>query len=208
MGCVDRTLFDHLRACRSDLATQRGVPAYVIFNDQVLRQLASARPTRIESIASMKGVGTKNLEAFAETFLAALDSFCTEHSLSRDQTLAKEITIETVKPSRPRAAEEASAMFATGKSVEQVATALNRASSTVNGYLQNYLRDEGISDPRPWIATDELEAVDAAIEADPENKQLRTVYEALGERVSYNDIRVVMTCRKNRKEMDPSNSAG
>ena len=202
---VDRSLFEQLRALRSRLASEEQVPAYVIFSDRVLRQLAAARPSKMESIASLQGIGAKKLAAFGEIFFDELDRFCTEHSLSRDRSIAQEMTTEASVRKRPRAAEEAAALFAQDKTIQQVADALDRALSTVHGYLQHYLLDQGITDAGPWVTTGEISTIETAINADPDNRQLKPIYDRLGEQVSFNDIRTVMNCMKNRKEMDSTN---
>ena len=54
---VDRDLFERLREVRRDIARLRQVPAYVIFSDATLRDLARQRPTTIEELADIYGIG-------------------------------------------------------------------------------------------------------------------------------------------------------
>ncbi|MCU0726378.1 MAG: RecQ family ATP-dependent DNA helicase, partial [Planctomycetes bacterium] len=69
---VDLDLFERLRRLRSDLAKERGVPAYVIFHDRTLRDLAARRPTTLAGLGSVHGMGTRKLAQFGEVLLAAL----------------------------------------------------------------------------------------------------------------------------------------
>jgi len=69
---VGDPLFEALRTCRRDLATQAGVPPYVIFHDSTLREMASARPTTLGELGRIAGVGTRKLEAYGDAFLAVL----------------------------------------------------------------------------------------------------------------------------------------
>jgi ATP-dependent DNA helicase RecQ len=48
------------------------VPAYVIFHDATLAQLAAARPRSLESLATVPGVGTRKLERYGEALLTLL----------------------------------------------------------------------------------------------------------------------------------------
>ncbi len=68
----DTDLFEHLRALRKRLATERKVPPYVIFGDVSLRDMAGKKPRTHQEFAAINGVGEKKLEAFADTFLAAI----------------------------------------------------------------------------------------------------------------------------------------
>ena len=69
---VDRDLFDRLRAVRLQVARARGVPPYVIFHDTTLREMARLRPTTVEALHGIRGVGARKAEDLGETFLAAI----------------------------------------------------------------------------------------------------------------------------------------
>ena len=65
-------LFDRLKALRLRLAKARDVPAYVIFSDKTLLDMASRAPTDREAFAAVNGVGQAKLRDFAEPFLEAI----------------------------------------------------------------------------------------------------------------------------------------
>ena len=71
---VDRTLFDRLRAVRFEIARSRGVPPYVIFHDATLREMARLRPTSLDALLAVKGVGARKADDLGETFLTAIRS--------------------------------------------------------------------------------------------------------------------------------------
>ncbi|MFM9170526.1 MAG: HRDC domain-containing protein [Phycisphaerales bacterium] len=50
------------------------MPPYVIFSDATLLEMAARKPTTLEALASVKGVGEKKLADLGETFLAAITS--------------------------------------------------------------------------------------------------------------------------------------
>jgi ATP-dependent DNA helicase RecQ len=64
----DETLFDRLRKLRKRLADERGVPAYVIFGDNTLRQMAREYPTHIDALRVIGGMGEKKLAEFGGIF--------------------------------------------------------------------------------------------------------------------------------------------
>jgi ATP-dependent DNA helicase RecQ len=57
-------LFERLRAWRLEAARTHGVPAYVIFHDATLKEIANARPASLEALRGIAGVGAKKLEAY------------------------------------------------------------------------------------------------------------------------------------------------
>ena len=67
-------LFDALREARRALAAEAGVPAYVIFHDSTLREIAAARPTSLAELARVNGVGRTRLERYGDAMLAAVAS--------------------------------------------------------------------------------------------------------------------------------------
>jgi ATP-dependent DNA helicase RecQ len=72
---VDPDLFDALRAVRATLARQRGVPPYVIFHDTTLRQMAERRPSSVDDLYEIYGVGAKKAADFGDAFLDAIRTF-------------------------------------------------------------------------------------------------------------------------------------
>jgi ATP-dependent DNA helicase RecQ len=71
---VDRGLFDRLRALRLDIARARGVPPYVIFHDATLREMARARPTSLNALLGVKGVGARKAEELGPAFLEVIQA--------------------------------------------------------------------------------------------------------------------------------------
>ena len=61
--------FEDLRAWRASVAREHGVPAYVIFHDATLREVARRNPRSLEELAHVHGVGVRKLEAYGEALL-------------------------------------------------------------------------------------------------------------------------------------------
>ncbi|WP_107416109.1 DNA helicase RecQ [Streptomyces sp. CdTB01] len=66
--------FEALRAWRAEQAREQGVPAYVIFHDATLREIATAWPTSVQQLGGVSGVGEKKLVTYGEGVLAVLAS--------------------------------------------------------------------------------------------------------------------------------------
>ncbi|HUR32217.1 MAG TPA: RecQ family ATP-dependent DNA helicase [Vicinamibacterales bacterium] len=68
----DPDLFDRLREVRTRIARERGVPPYVIFHDTTLKQMAERRPSTLDDLYDIYGVGAKKAADFGDAFLDAI----------------------------------------------------------------------------------------------------------------------------------------
>jgi ATP-dependent DNA helicase RecQ len=64
-----RGLFERLREWRAGVAREQGVPAYIVFGDATLRGIAVTKPTSLEQLGTISGVGEKKLEAYGDGVL-------------------------------------------------------------------------------------------------------------------------------------------
>ncbi len=69
----DTALLSHLKAKRRALAEAANVPAYVIFPDRTLIEMAERKPATLDQMAGITGVGAKKLESYGPAFLAAIN---------------------------------------------------------------------------------------------------------------------------------------
>ncbi len=67
-------MWEKLRECRRRLASEQGLPAYVIFHDATLMDMAEKRPATLSAMASISGVGAAKLEKYGQTFLDEINS--------------------------------------------------------------------------------------------------------------------------------------
>lgn len=70
----DEELFEELRSKRSELASEMGVPAYIIFTDKTLKHLANDKPIDKDSMLEVNGIGEKKFTQFGEAFLDVINS--------------------------------------------------------------------------------------------------------------------------------------
>ncbi len=68
----DAPLLAALKAKRRELAEAQRAPAYVIFPDRTLIEMAEKRPTTLDDMAGISGVGSKKLERYGATFLSVI----------------------------------------------------------------------------------------------------------------------------------------
>ena len=190
---VDRGLFDYLRTLRRERAEIENVPAYIVFGDAALRDMARKRPSNLDAFRRVKGVGDKKLHDYGEFFVERIVEYCRDH----------EVSLDTVPPppeeSAPRsAARMGFAFFQRGCSVDETAQKLQRARSTVIGYLCDYIREQRLTDGAPWVETPIFERVAAAVREVGQDG-LRPIFDHLEGKVSYEEIRVVLACLQNQE---------
>jgi ATP-dependent DNA helicase RecQ len=65
-------VFELLRAWRAASAKEQGVPAYVIFHDATLREIATAPPTSLDELGTVSGVGENKLAKYGQQILDTL----------------------------------------------------------------------------------------------------------------------------------------
>jgi ATP-dependent DNA helicase RecQ len=66
---ADAALLSALKDLRRELASAQGVPAYVIFPDRTLIEIAAAKPTSLDALHGLYGVGSAKLEKYGAAFL-------------------------------------------------------------------------------------------------------------------------------------------
>ena len=66
---LDQTLYENLRVTRQQLAKKRRVPAYVIFNDKTLAELAQVKPQSLDEMLDISGIGAAKLKKFGQALL-------------------------------------------------------------------------------------------------------------------------------------------
>ncbi len=81
---VDAGLFETLRNLRRQLADERRVPAYVLFSDATLRDMARVRPGSPNALLGIRGVGERKLADLGERFLEIIETYCRENRLPLD----------------------------------------------------------------------------------------------------------------------------
>ena len=78
---VDKGLFGALRKLRAQIAGQSKVPAFIIFSDATLRDMARRKPATRETLLEVKGVGEKKCKQYGQVILSAIKDYCQTNAL-------------------------------------------------------------------------------------------------------------------------------
>jgi ATP-dependent DNA helicase RecQ len=184
----DEALFERLRLLRKKLADERDVPAYIVFSDVALRQMARSYPQSERDFARISGVGEKKLREFGEIFLGEI----TAHLQTNARQIFADDTFVVPVAQRSQvgdSARETLRRFRSGQSAEQIASERGMTTGTVYGHLATLLESGEALDLQQFFTVAELADVAAAF-----NKHgfsaLGPVFEALEGKVEYGRLRL------------------
>ncbi|HEX8281247.1 MAG TPA: RecQ family ATP-dependent DNA helicase, partial [Chthoniobacterales bacterium] len=136
---ADEQLFEQLRAVRRTLADERDVPAYVIFSDLALREMARVYPTTPAEFRRIPGVGEQKLKDFAEPFLSAIAEYLETHERQQFPAQGSTSSAKETRPGFERALNDSEAetlrRFQRGESIDAIARARGFVRSTICAHL-------------------------------------------------------------------------
>ena len=203
----DEVLFERLRDLRKRLADERDVPAYIIFSDVALRQMARNYPASEREFARISGVGEKKLHEFGAAFLSEIAAYL--------QTNARQIfaddsfTIPVAQRSRlgdtARArkslgdsARETLRQFRSGKTVEQIARDRAVTPGTILGHLTEGVEAGEAVDLNRLLTAEEQAKIAGSFERNGFGN-LTAVHESLGGSIDYGKLRIFRLAANARK---------
>jgi ATP-dependent DNA helicase RecQ len=175
---ADEELFKALRDQRSLLAKELAVPPYIIFHDSTLIEMAKHRPSTLEAMLLISGIGEKKLEKFGNEFLEVI----------LDNPIP-EILINNLSDSINNTLFQ----FQSCKNIDDLASQRNLKTSTVYSHLSDAI-EMGLLDVRHVIQLEDSEFNEILNAFDlfsDENQKLKPIYEALNEQYDYDILRCV-----------------
>src|SRR5213076_2429242 len=183
----DEVLFERLRDLRRKLADERNVPAYVIFSDVSLREMARNYPTTATEFRRIPGVGEQKLKDFAEAFLSEIknylaanprQTFTDAHARPRRRSALNDSESETLR------------RFRKGESVDEIARARGFVRSTIYGHLVAAIESgQAIERDRFFSAAQQIEI--AAAFRQISDEKLTDVSALLGGKYNIGELRMI-----------------
>lgn len=168
----DGTLFDKLRTLRYQIATEHGVPAYVVFGDATLKDLEDKLPQNPEEFAGISGVGKTKLEKYADIFI---------EEIKKHQALQK--------PKIPTH-EQSFILFGEGCSVSEIAEKRGLKLDTVYGHLQKMHESGETIDLHQFITKEDILEIGKAMKIMDNEAGLKAYFEYFKGEMPYWKIRM------------------
>jgi ATP-dependent DNA helicase RecQ len=185
-------LFDRLVRLRKQLADARSLPPYMIFQNSVLRTMAERRPHSLPALGEISGVGRRKLSDFGALFLDAIESFSRDHGL----TPAPASEIETDELSNT--AWTTLSLYQQGHDLDAISRARGLKPNTIIEHLAELIRRGEDLDITRFVPQDRITQIETAIqELGPDS--LRRLYEHFQEKISYNDLKLVVAAWRARQ---------
>jgi len=199
---VDRALFDGLRRLRRAVAHEKNVPAYIVFGDAALRDMARRRPSSLDGFLQVSGVGQAKARQYGERFIAEICEHCRAHRLEQDvDPSIRPVPKPSKRSKRGRATinlsrQLAFSRFERGDSLASVAEAIEKTERIAVEHLLDYIRVHGLRSPEPWVSTEVFERAQAAALAKGTANQ-RAIRNALGDGTDASTVQICIACLAN-----------
>ena len=188
----DEVLFNRLRQLRKVLADERDIPAYVVFSDVALRQMARDYPTNEREFLQISGVGNRKLQEFGAIFMTAIANHMETHprqDFPKESNHLPPPTISSRKKQLGNTVQETLRCFRLGHSVEHIATQRGLVVGTIYGHLEQAIQ-AGESVDIDRVLTPDQQAQIAAAFAQTGLGNLTGAKELLGDLYDYGQLRV------------------
>jgi len=212
---VDRSLFDTLRALRRKIASVRSVPAYIVFGDASLRDMARRRPSTVDGFLEVTGVGQAKARQYGEEFVATVSEYCRSHSLDQDvdpsikpapkpsevgsRARVRKHSQGTRKRNRSTlnlAKQLAFGRFDKGESIVAVSDAIERKPEIALKYLLDYIAQNKLTSPEPWVDTATFEQIAQAAK-EKGTARVMAILKELNGNADYDQIQISLACIQN-----------
>ncbi len=180
IGVADMPLWEALVGLRTQLAEEQKVPAYVICHNRTLYELVGKRPSSLEELYDISGLGAQKISRYGKLFLDIIEQTPVVDLL--DNKLS-----ETVKQSLYHLHQ--------GQNLQAIANTRNLKLSTIHGHIAEAI-EVGVVGLEVIDELDEqtIAQIDQALEEQNtmETGQLKSCFEALDERYDYGLIKCVL----------------
>jgi len=184
----DEVLFECLRDLRRKLADERNVPAYVIFSDVSLREMARNYPTTATEFRRIPGVGEQKLKDFAETFLSEIKNYLIGNPR---RTFSNRLDpLPSPRGSRLNESQrETLRRFRSGESVEDISRARGFMRSTIYDHLETAIKSGESLEADRFFTAAQCEEIASAFRKVADGK-LTDVRSLLDSKYDYGELRI------------------
>lgn len=191
----DIGLFEKLRALRKQIADRNGVPPFVIFSDVALQEMAYYFPRSKNSLLNIEGVGIQKLENFGDDFLKAINEYIKEKNIIPkevpDRGQRRQNKMRRLIQSGGLRYERTKEMLLKKLPLSEIAEAQGFKEETIVRHIEKFIEaGENIDIDYLKPPRERFEKIKAAFEKCGDER-LKPVFEFLGEKYSYDEIRLV-----------------
>ena len=199
---ADPTLFEKLKLLRRRLASEQNVPPFIIFSDNVLLEMSATRPSTLEGMLNVSGIGNVKLNAYGRTFLEVIHEHCTQTSIEMDVDWKKGLDLQATKPRTVRSGGTGAKsitypLLREGKPFEEIAGRADITVGTVVTHLLDLIQEEPVASIDLWLPLELQKRILVAADV-AGRERLKPIFEHLEQKVSYEQIRLMLTFEKSQ----------
>jgi len=191
----DHPLFEVLREVRKEIAQGEGVPPFVIFSDQTLKDMCVKMPQNDSELLTVKGIGEHKLVKYGSHFLQAVQHFIEENP-NYAETIKTEVVSERKKSGKASANShlETYEMYKQGIDLNEIAKERNLSRQTIENHLIRCYEDGMEVDWHSFVPAEYESLIETAVQN--ADGGLKSIKEQLPNEVSYFMIRAYLQIRK------------
>lgn len=191
----DHPLFEVLREVRKEIAQGEGVPPFVIFSDQTLKDMCVKMPQSDSELLTVKGIGEHKLVKYGSHFLQAVQHFIEENP-NYAETIKTEVVSERKKSGKASANShlETYEMYKQGIDLNEIAKERNLSRQTIENHLIRCYEDGMEVDWQSFVPAEYESLIETAVQN--ADGGLKSIKEQLPNEVSYFMIRAYLQIRK------------
>lgn len=191
----DHPLFEVLREVRKEIAQGEGVPPFVIFSDQTLKDMCAKMPQSDSELLTVKVIGEHKLVKYGSHFLQAVQHFIEENP-NYAETIKTEVVSERKKSGKASANShlETYEMYKQGIDLDEIAKERGLSRQTIENHLIRCFEDGMEVDWNSFVPAEYEQLIETAVQ----NAEggLKSIKEQLPNEVSYFMIRAYLQIRK------------
>ncbi|MEK5301877.1 DNA helicase RecQ [Bacillus sp. FSL R10-2201] len=191
----DHPLFEVLREVRKEIAQGEGVPPFVIFSDQTLKDMCAKMPQSDSELLTVKGIGEHKLVKYGSHFLQAVQHFI-EDNPNYAETIKTEVVSESKKSGKASANShlETYEMYKQGIDLDEIAKERSLSRQTIENHLIRCFEDGMEVDWNSFVPAEYESLIETAVQ----NAEggLKSIKDQLPNEVSYFMIRAYLQIRK------------
>ncbi|GAB6602657.1 DNA helicase RecQ [Bacillus cereus] len=191
----DHPLFEVLREVRKEIAQGEGVPPFVIFSDQTLKDMCAKMPQSDSELLTVKGIGEHKLVKYGSHFLQAVQHFIEENP-NYAETIKTEVVTERKKSGKASANShlETYEMYKQGINLDEIAKERGLSRQTIENHLIRCFEDGMEVDWNSFLPAEYEQLIETAVQN--ADGGLKSIKEQLPNEVSYFMIRAYLQIRK------------
>ncbi len=191
----DHPLFEVLREVRKEIAQGEGVPPFVIFSDQTLKDMCAKMPQSDSELLTVKGIGEHKLVKYGSHFLQAVQHFIDENP-NYAETIKTEVVSERKKSGKASANShlETYEMYKQGIDLDEIAKERGLSKQTIENHLIRCFEDGMEVDWNSFVPAEYEQLIETAVQN--ADGGLKSIKEQLPNEVSYFMIRAYLQIRK------------